>query len=68
MRPVYREALIDLLYDCASLTPAARAHVADRNNLTFYPRLHEYMQAHQPPIFAIWGKGDPVRMPVVVPR
>ncbi|GAA0995963.1 alpha/beta hydrolase [Acrocarpospora macrocephala] len=29
-------------------------------NLPLYPRLHEYLRAHQTPLLAVWGKGDEI--------
>jgi pimeloyl-ACP methyl ester carboxylesterase len=32
-------------------------------NLPLYPRLHEYLRTHQPPLLAVWGKGDQIFAP-----
>ncbi|MCF6470596.1 alpha/beta hydrolase [Nonomuraea sp. MG754425] len=32
-------------------------------NLPLYPRLHEYLRAHRPPLLAVWGKGDEIFAP-----
>jgi len=29
-------------------------------NPPLYPRLHEYLRAHRPPLLAVWGKGDQI--------
>ena len=29
-------------------------------NPSLYPALHEYLRRQQPPILAVWGKGDPI--------
>lgn len=31
-----------------------------RTNPPLYPALHDYLRAHQPPVLAVWGKGDPI--------
>lgn len=38
-------------------------HLDYRNNITIYPRIHEYFRKHQPPLLAIWGKNDPFFIP-----
>jgi pimeloyl-ACP methyl ester carboxylesterase len=40
--------MIDLLYDY-------------QNNVTLYPRWHDYMRANQPPALLAWASRDPVR-------
>jgi len=30
------------------------------NNISFYPRLHEYLRASEAPVLAVWGEGDPI--------
>lgn len=32
-------------------------------NLPFYPTVHKYFREHQPPLLAVWGKGDPIFVP-----
>jgi pimeloyl-ACP methyl ester carboxylesterase len=32
-------------------------------NLDSYPALHAYFREYQPPVLAIWGKGDPIFIP-----
>ena len=44
------EVQLDLFYDY-------------RNNVKEYPRWQEYMRKHQPPLLAVWGKGDPFFIP-----
>jgi pimeloyl-ACP methyl ester carboxylesterase len=39
------QVMLDLLYDY-------------RNNVTLYPRWHEYLRANQPPALLAWGKND----------
>ncbi|MFD8089621.1 alpha/beta fold hydrolase [Streptomyces malaysiensis] len=29
-------------------------------NSPMYPRVHEYLRAHQPPLLAVWGRNDPI--------
>lgn len=31
-----------------------------RTNPPLYPALHDYLRAHQPPVLAVWGKGDQI--------
>jgi pimeloyl-ACP methyl ester carboxylesterase len=38
-------------------------HLDYRNNVTVYPKFHEYFRTHQPPLLAIWGKNDPFFIP-----
>ena len=38
-------------------------HFDYRNNVTIYPKFHEYFRAHQPPFLAVWGKNDPFFVP-----
>jgi pimeloyl-ACP methyl ester carboxylesterase len=33
-------------------------HLDYRNNVTVYPKFHEYFRTHQPPLLAVWGKND----------
>jgi pimeloyl-ACP methyl ester carboxylesterase len=33
------------------------------NNISFYPRLHEYLHASEAPVLAVWGEGDPIFRP-----
>lgn len=35
-------------------------------NLDSYPALHAYFREYQPPVLAIWGKGDPIFVPAGV--
>jgi pimeloyl-ACP methyl ester carboxylesterase len=39
------QVMLDLLYDY-------------RNNVTLYPRWHDYLRAHQPPALLAWGRND----------
>ena len=39
------QVMLDLLYDY-------------RNNLTLYPRWHDYLRANQPPALLAWGQND----------
>ncbi|OQN96295.1 hypothetical protein B0A48_17551 [Cryoendolithus antarcticus] len=34
-----------------------------RTNLSLYPKVHAYFREKQPPVLAIWGKGDPIFVP-----
>jgi len=38
-------------------------HLDYRNNVTVYPKFHEYFRTHQPPLLAIWGKNDAFFIP-----
>jgi pimeloyl-ACP methyl ester carboxylesterase len=38
-------------------------HLDYRNNVTVYPKFHEYFRMHQPPLLAIWGKNDAFFIP-----
>ena len=38
-------------------------HFDYRNNVTIYPKFHEYFRTHQPPFLAVWGKNDPFFIP-----
>jgi pimeloyl-ACP methyl ester carboxylesterase len=38
-------------------------HLDYRNNVTVYPKFHEYFRTNQPPLLAIWGKNDPFFIP-----
>jgi pimeloyl-ACP methyl ester carboxylesterase len=49
-RPGAHEAQLDLFLDYAS-------------NVDMYPRFQEYFRKHQPPLLAVWGKGDPFFLP-----
>jgi pimeloyl-ACP methyl ester carboxylesterase len=31
-----------------------------QTNLPLYPVLHEYLRQHQPPVLAVWGRGDEI--------
>jgi pimeloyl-ACP methyl ester carboxylesterase len=31
-----------------------------RTNSPLYPTLHEYLRQHQPPVLAVWGRGDEI--------
>jgi pimeloyl-ACP methyl ester carboxylesterase len=33
------------------------------NNISFYPKLHEYLRASEVPVLAVWGEGDPIFRP-----
>jgi pimeloyl-ACP methyl ester carboxylesterase len=33
------------------------------NNISLYPKLHEYLRASEVPVLAIWGEGDPIFRP-----
>ena len=44
------EIQLDLFYDY-------------RTNVEQYPQWQEYMRKHQPPVLAVWGKGDPFFIP-----
>ncbi|KAG6809475.1 hypothetical protein H0H92_016082 [Tricholoma furcatifolium] len=46
-RPGNQEIQLDLFYDY-------------RNNVTLYPKFHEYFKQHKPPVLAVWGKNDPI--------
>ena len=35
-----------------------------RKNPPLYPSWHEYLRKYQPPVLAVWGKNDPVFLPV----
>ena len=30
------------------------------NNISFYPRLHEYLRTSEVPLLAVWGEGDQI--------
>lgn len=49
-RPGMTEAQLDLFLDYAS-------------NVALYPKFQQYLQAHQPPLLAIWGRNDPFFLP-----
>ena len=49
-RPGNIEVQLDLFLDYA-------------NNVTLYPKFHEYFRKHQPPLLATWGKNDPFFIP-----
>ena len=49
-RPGAHEAQLDLFLDYAS-------------NVGLYPKFQEYFRKHQPPLLAVWGKGDPFFLP-----
>ena len=34
-----------------------------RNNVKMYPAFQAYFRKHQPPLLAVWGKGDPAFVP-----
>jgi pimeloyl-ACP methyl ester carboxylesterase len=38
-------------------------HLDYRNNVTVYPKFHDYFRTHQPPLLAIWGKNDAFFIP-----
>jgi pimeloyl-ACP methyl ester carboxylesterase len=38
-------------------------HLDYRNNVSVYPKFHEYFRTHQPPLLAIWGKNDAFFIP-----
>jgi pimeloyl-ACP methyl ester carboxylesterase len=38
-------------------------HFDYRNNVTIYPKFHEYFRSYQPPFLAVWGKNDPFFIP-----
>jgi len=44
------EVQLDLFLDYAS-------------NVEMYPKFQEYFRRHQPPLLAVWGKGDPFFLP-----
>jgi pimeloyl-ACP methyl ester carboxylesterase len=50
MRPGAHEVQLDLFLDYAS-------------NVDMYPKFQEYFRQHQPPLLAVWGKGDPFFVP-----
>jgi pimeloyl-ACP methyl ester carboxylesterase len=33
------------------------------SNMSFYPKLHEYLRASEVPVLAVWGEGDPIFRP-----
>jgi pimeloyl-ACP methyl ester carboxylesterase len=33
------------------------------NNISFYPKMHEYLRASEVPVLAVWGEGDPIFRP-----
>lgn len=33
------------------------------SNVAHYPRLHDYLRRHQPPLLALWGRNDPFFVP-----
>jgi pimeloyl-ACP methyl ester carboxylesterase len=33
------------------------------NNISFYPKLHEYLRDSKVPVLAVWGEGDPIFRP-----
>jgi pimeloyl-ACP methyl ester carboxylesterase len=49
-RPGNDEIQLDLFLDYAS-------------NVALYPKFQEYFRAKQPPLLAVWGKGDPFFLP-----
>jgi pimeloyl-ACP methyl ester carboxylesterase len=49
-RPGNAEIQIDLFWDY-------------RNNLTLYPKFHEYFRSSQVPLLAAWGKHDQIFVP-----
>ncbi|UPG94543.1 alpha/beta fold hydrolase [Luteibacter aegosomatissinici] len=49
-RPENTEIQLDLFHDYAS-------------NVAMYPKFHEYLRAHKPPVLAVWGKNDPFFLP-----
>ena len=49
-RPGAPEAQLDLFLDYAT-------------NVEMYPKFQEYFRRHQPPLLAVWGKGDPFFLP-----
>jgi pimeloyl-ACP methyl ester carboxylesterase len=49
-RPGNDEIQLDLFLDYA-------------NNISLYPRFHEYFAAKRPPFLAVWGKNDPFFLP-----
>jgi pimeloyl-ACP methyl ester carboxylesterase len=38
-------------------------HLDYRNNVTVYPKFHEYFRSYQPPLLAVWGKNDAFFIP-----
>src|SRR5271170_1857720 len=49
-RPGNKPIQLDLFYDY-------------RKNPPLYPAWHKYLQTHQPPLLAVWGKNDPIFLP-----
>ncbi|KAI9710496.1 MAG: hypothetical protein M1820_002632 [Bogoriella megaspora] len=49
-RPGTADAQLDLLYDY-------------RTNVDLYPKFQEWLREKQPPLLAVWGKGDPAFIP-----
>ncbi len=49
-RPGNKAIQLDLFYDY-------------RKNPSLYPRWHQYLRDHQPPMLAVWGKNDPIFLP-----
>ena len=49
-RPGNKAIQLDLFYDY-------------RKNPPLYPAWHKYLQTHQPPVLAVWGKNDPIFLP-----
>lgn len=49
-RPGAHEAQLDLFLDYAS-------------NVALYPTFQDYFRKHQPPLLAVWGRGDPFFLP-----
>ena len=54
-RPGAHEPQLDLFRDYAS-------------NVALYPKFQEYFRKYQPPLLAVWGKGDPFFLPVGAER